>query len=199
MKVMKASRESNISSQPTPKATSIRAKQAANLDTSRLLADLHRSLEELRNNPLSLAEHLADIRLNTNDTPSPHYVCPQARRPVQLHEGRRVVLEAEEAIKTQQLENSVRHGRSFEGLVRLPALDAVAQAAADDMGAEGLVSHAPGGNSLKNRVEEIGTWTGVIAENICVLDSHPKSILATWLIDDGNITRNQRKALFLPQ
>lgn len=188
-----------MSSQPTPKTTSIRAKQAASLDTSRLLADLHRSLEELRNNPLTLAEHLADIRLNTHDTPSPHYICPQARRPVQLHEGRRVVLEAEDALKTQLRDNSGRQSRSFETLVRLPALDAVAQAAADDMAAEGLVSHAPGGNSLRNRVEEIGTWSGVVAENICVLDSHPKSILATWLIDDGNITRNQRKALFLPQ
>ena len=155
---------------------------------------LFEGLKEVRSNPMVLEDYFEALNLGVSESPCPHYVCPKSGRSILLHEGRRAVLEAQEFIKSVEVSQQM-----LSHIERDPLLDQLANAAAQELGQEGVVSHSPGGKALKQRIEEVGTWSGVLAENLCVLDADPASILATWIIDDGNTTRNQRKSIFLPE
>lgn len=66
-----------------------------------------------------------------------------------------------------------------------------------DIGSSGELTHeSETGDSLSDRIRRHADWNFAIAENLSVMDMTGKDIVMSFIIDDGNPTKNQRKNIF---
>ena len=70
---------------------------------------------------------------------------------------------------------------------------------ARDLGPRGALTHVGAdGRRLSERLERLGTWHGLIAENIGTLEEDPRQVVIQLLVDDGVPSRGHRHNLFNP-
>ncbi|HJV49522.1 MAG TPA: CAP domain-containing protein [Geothrix sp.] len=99
----------------------------------------------------------------------------------------------DEAIAFLESARPVGPLRFNEGLARAARLHA------RDLGPRGGVEHVGSdGSRLSERLNRLGTWQGVIAENIATLEEDPRQVVIQLLVDDGIPGRGHRRNLFNP-
>ena len=80
--------------------------------------------------------------------------------------------------------------------------DGLARAArlhAQDIGPRGTLEHVGSdGSRLSQRLNRLGTWHGLIAENIGTLEQDPRQVVIQLIVDDGVPERGHRHNLFNP-
>ena len=70
---------------------------------------------------------------------------------------------------------------------------------ARDIGPRGVLDHVGAdGSRLSGRLNRLGTWEGIVAENISTLEEDPREVAIQLLIDDGVPGRGHRSNLFNP-
>ena len=71
---------------------------------------------------------------------------------------------------------------------------------ARDLGPRGALEHVGlDGSHLSERVNHLGTWQGLIAENISAGEEGAREVVIQLLVDDGVAGRGHRKNLFNPK
>ena len=79
----------------------------------------------------------------------------------------------------------------------IKCLEQSAKEHAVDIGTSGDISHlSENGETLSQRIKRHAYWNFAIAENIGVMDSTGKEITLSFILDDGNPSRSQRKNIF---
>lgn len=112
------------------------------------------------------------------------------RVPLRTEEGQAAV---DEAIAFLETVRPVGPLRFNEGLAL------AARRHARDIGPRGSLDHAGAdGSSLSARLNRLGTWHGVIAENIATYEEDPRDVVLQLIIDDGIPGRGHRNNLFNP-
>lgn len=70
---------------------------------------------------------------------------------------------------------------------------------AQDLGPRGALDHAGSdGSRLSDRLNRLGTWHGLVAENISTGETEARQVVIQLLIDDGVPGRGHRRNLFNP-
>jgi uncharacterized protein YkwD len=83
--------------------------------------------------------------------------------------------------------------RFNEGLARAARLHA------QDLGPRGSLEHVGSdGSRLSDRLNRLGRWHGLIAENISTGEEEARQVVIQLLVDDGVAGRGHRKNLFNP-
>ncbi len=81
-------------------------------------------------------------------------------------------------------------------LARSSGLAAAARVHAEDLGRTGALAHdGSDGSSPGQRVSRMGTWDGIVAENIAFGPSEAEDIVIGLLVDDGVPDRGHREVL----
>lgn len=112
------------------------------------------------------------------------------RVPLRTNEG---VAALDEAISFLESAQPVGPLRFNEGLAL------AARRHARDLGPRGAVEHVGSdGSHLSERVNRLGTWQGLIAENISAGEEDAREVVIQLLVDDGVAGRGHRKNLFNP-
>jgi uncharacterized protein YkwD len=112
------------------------------------------------------------------------------RIPLRTEEG---VAAYDEAIAFLESARPVGPLRFNEGLARAARLHA------QDIGPRGALEHVGrDGSTLSQRLNRLGTWHGLIAENIGTLEEDPRQVVIQLLVDDGVPSRGHRHNLFNP-
>jgi uncharacterized protein YkwD len=112
------------------------------------------------------------------------------RIPLRTEEG---VAAYDEAIAFLESARPVGPLRFNEGLARAARLHAL------DIGPRGALEHVGrDGSTLSQRLNRLGTWHGLIAENIGTLEEDPRQVVIQLLVDDGVPSRGHRHNLFNP-
>lgn len=143
-------------------------------------------MSDARVSPKAYAKHLRELReffdgllWNRPD-----------RVPLRTDEG---VAALDEAIAFLESVRPVGPLRFNEGLAR------VARAHARDLGPRGSLDHTGSdGSRLSDRLNRLGTWHGLIAENISTGEADARQVVIQLLIDDGVASRGHRTAIFKP-
>ena len=100
----------------------------------------------------------------------------------------------DEAIAFLETVTQVGPLRFNEGLARAARLHA------QDLGPRGGLEHVGSdGSRLSARLNRLGTWHGLIAENIGTLEVDPRQLVIQLLVDDGVPERGHRHNLFNPE
>lgn len=78
-------------------------------------------------------------------------------------------------------------------------LSLAARRHARDLGPRGGLEHmGSDGTNLSGRLNRLGEWQGIIAENISTLEEDPREVVIQLLVDDGVPGRGHRHNLFNP-
>lgn len=113
------------------------------------------------------------------------------RTPLRTEEG---VAALDEAIAFLEKTRPVGPLRYNEGLARAARLHA------RDIGPRGALEHVGAdGSRLSDRLNRLGTWQGLISENIGTLEEDPRQLVIQLLVDDGVASRGHRHNLFNPE
>ena len=143
-------------------------------------------MSDLRVRPKAYARHLRELRGWFEGT---LWKRPD-RIPLRTEEG---VAALDEAIAFLETVTPVGPLRFNEGLAQAARLHA------RDLGPRGALSHVGAdGRRLSERLERLGTWHGLIAENIGTLEEDPRQVVIQLLVDDGVPSRGHRHNLFNP-
>lgn len=143
-------------------------------------------MSDLRVQPRAYARHLREFR--------PYFEGKLWKRPgripLRTEEG---LTALDEAIAFLEKVQPVGPLRFNEGLARAARLHA------QDIGPRGSLEHAGSdGSRLSQRLNRLGTWHGVISENIGTLEEDPRQVVIQLLVDDGVSSRGHRLNLFNP-
>lgn len=112
------------------------------------------------------------------------------RVPLRTDEG---VAALNEAIAFLESTRPVGPLRFNEGLARAARLHA------QDLGPRGALEHVGAdGSRLSDRLDRLGRWQGLIAENISTGEDEARQVVIQLLIDDGVASRGHRHNLFNP-
>jgi uncharacterized protein YkwD len=112
------------------------------------------------------------------------------RTPLRTEEG---LAALDEAIAFLEAARPVGPLRFSEGLAL------AARRHAQDLGPRGGLEHVGSdGARLSVRVNRLGTWQGIIAENIGTLEEDARQLVIQLLVDDGVRERGHRHNLFNP-
>ncbi|MDP1833146.1 MAG: CAP domain-containing protein [Geothrix sp.] len=112
------------------------------------------------------------------------------RVPLRTDEG---VAALDEAIAFLESTRPVGPLRFNEGLAL------AARRHARDLGPRGALEHVGAdGSRLSERLNRLGTWHGLIAENISTGEETARQVVIQLLVDDGVASRGHRKNLFNP-
>ena len=112
------------------------------------------------------------------------------RTPLRTEEG---LAALDEAIAFLEAAQPVGPLRFNEGLAQAARLHA------QDLGPRGGLEHVGSdGARLSVRVNRLGTWQGIVAENIGTLEEDPRQLVIQLLVDDGVPERGHRHNLFNP-
>jgi uncharacterized protein YkwD len=112
------------------------------------------------------------------------------RTPLRTDEG---LVAYDEALAFLESVRPVGPLRFNEGLARAARLHA------QDIGPRGTLEHVGSdGARLSDRLNRLGTWHGLIAENIGTLEEDPRQVVIQLLVDDGVPSRGHRHNLFNP-
>lgn len=112
----------------------------------------------------------------------------------------RVALRTEEGVAA--LDEAIAFLESARPVGPLRFNEGLATAArrhARDLGPRGALEHTGSdGSRLSERLNRLGTWQGLIAENISTLEEDPRQVVIQLLVDDGVASRGHRHNLFHP-
>jgi uncharacterized protein YkwD len=112
------------------------------------------------------------------------------RIPLRTEEG---LAAYDEAIAFLESVSPVGPLRFNDGLARAARLHA------QDIGPRGTLEHVGSdGSRLSQRLNRLGTWHGLIAENIGTLEQDPRQVVIQLIVDDGVPERGHRHNLFNP-
>jgi len=112
------------------------------------------------------------------------------RVPLRTEEG---VAALDEAIAFLESQRPMGPLRFNEGLARAARLHA------QDLGPRGSLEHTGhDGSRLSDRLNRLGRWHGLIAENISTGEEEARDVVLQLLIDDGVAGRGHRRNLFNP-
>lgn len=143
-------------------------------------------MSDARVQPRAYARHLREFRLYFDGT----LWNRPGRVPLQTEEG---LAALDEAIAFLESVRPVGPLRFNEGLAL------AARRHARDIGPRGALEHVGAdGSRLSDRLNRLGTWQGVIAENIGTYEKVPREAVIQLLVDDGVASRGHRKNLFNP-
>jgi len=143
-------------------------------------------MSDLRVRPKAYAKHLRELR---GFFEGKLWKRP-GRIPLRTQEG---VAAIDEAIAFLESSHPAGPLRFNEGLARAARLHA------QDIGPRGSIEHAGSdGSRLSQRLNRLGTWHGVIAENIGTLEEDAREVVIQLLVDDGVPSRGHRSNLFNP-
>jgi len=143
-------------------------------------------MSDARVQPRAYAKHLRELRDCFEGT----LWRRPGRTPLRTDEG---VAALDEAIAFLETQKPVGPLRFNEGLARAARLHA------RDIGPRGALEHVGAdGSRLSDRLNRIGTWHGLIAENIGTLETEARQVVIQLLIDDGVPSRGHRRNLFNP-
>ena len=143
-------------------------------------------MSDARVQPRAFAKHLRALR--------PYFEGALWKRPgrvpLRTEEG---VAALDEAIAFLASVRPVGPLRFNEGLSR------AARAHARDIGPRGSLDHSGAdGSRLSQRLNRLGTWQSLIAENIATYEDDPRQVVIQLLVDDGVANRGHRHNLFNP-
>ncbi|HCZ32558.1 MAG TPA: CAP domain-containing protein [Holophagaceae bacterium] len=145
-----------------------------------------REMSEARTRPRAYAAHLRELRSHFEGT---LWKRP-GRVPLRTEEG---VAALDEAIAFLESVRPVSPLRFNEGLARAARLHA------EDLGPRGALEHVGAdGSRLSDRLNRLGRWHGLIAENISTGEAEARQVVIQLLVDDGVAGRGHRKNLFNP-
>lgn len=143
-------------------------------------------MSDARVQPRAYAKHLRALR---GDFEGTLWKRP-GRVPLRTEEG---VAALDEAIAFLESARSLGPLRFNEGLARAARLHA------QDLGPRGALEHVGADDSrLSERLNRLGTWHGLIAENISTGETEARQVVIQLLVDDGVPGRGHRKNLFHP-
>jgi uncharacterized protein YkwD len=143
-------------------------------------------MSDARVRPRAWARHLRDLR---GDFEGRLWMRP-GRVPLRTEEGVRAL---DEAIAFLEAARPIGPLRFNEGLAL------AARRHARDLGPRGALEHTGAdGSRLADRLNRLGTWQGLIAENISTLEEDPREVVIQLLVDDGVPGRGHRRNLFNP-
>jgi uncharacterized protein YkwD len=143
-------------------------------------------MSDLRVRPKAYARHLRELRNYFEGT---LWKRP-GRTPLRTEEG---LAALDEAIAFLESVRPVGPLRFNEGLAK------AARFHAQDIGPRGVLDHVGSdGARLSQRLNRLGTWHGLIAENIGTLEEDPRQVVIQLLVDDGVPGRGHRHNLFNP-
>ncbi len=143
-------------------------------------------MSDMRVRPKAYAKHLREMRDFFEGT---LWKRP-GRVPLRTDEG---VAALDEAISFLETVQPVGPLRFNEGLARAARLHA------RDIGPRGSLDHTGAdGSRLSTRLNRLGTWQGLIAENISTYEEDARQVVIQLLVDDGVPGRGHRHNLFNP-
>ena len=143
-------------------------------------------MSEARTQPRAYAKHLRELRPYFEGT----LWNRPGRVPLRTEEG---VAALDEAIAFLESVRPVSPLRFNEGLARAARLHA------EDLGPRGALEHVGAdGSRLSDRLNRLGRWHGLIAENISTGEEEARQVVIQLLVDDGVAGRGHRKNLFNP-
>jgi uncharacterized protein YkwD len=144
-------------------------------------------MSDARVRPKAYAKHLRELRDCFEGT---LWKRP-GRTPLRTEEG---LAAYDEAIAFLEAASPVGPLRFNEGLARAARLHA------QDLGPRGGLEHVGSdGSRLSQRLNRLGTWHGLIAENIGTLEQDPRQLVIQLIVDDGIPERGHRHNLFNPE
>jgi len=144
-------------------------------------------MSDARVRPKAYAMHLRELR----DCFEGMLWKRPGRTPLRTEEG---LAAYDEAIAFLETVTQVGPLRFNEGLARAARLHA------QDLGPRGGLEHVGSdGSRLSARLNRLGTWHGLIAENIGTLEVDPRQLVIQLLVDDGVPERGHRHNLFNPE
>lgn len=143
-------------------------------------------MSDARVRPKAYAKYLRELRPYFEGT----LWSRPGRVPLRTEEGRAAL---DEAIAFLESARPVGPLRFNEGLARAARLHA------RDIGPKGSIEHTGSdGSRLTDRLNRLGRWQGLIAENISAGEDEARQVVIQLLIDDGVASRGHRKNLFNP-
>ncbi|WP_243294008.1 CAP domain-containing protein [Geothrix mesophila] len=143
-------------------------------------------MSDVRVRPKTYAKYLRELRPYFEGT----LWSRPGRVPLRTEEG---VAALDEAIAFLESARPVGPLRFNEGLARAARLHA------RDIGPKGSIEHTGSdGSRLTDRLNRLGRWQGLIAENISAGEDEARQVVIQLLIDDGVASRGHRKNLFNP-
>ena len=143
-------------------------------------------MSDVRVRPRAYAKHLRELRDGFEGT---LWKRP-GRTPLRTEEG---LAAYDEAIAFLESAQPVGPLRFSEGLAL------AARRHARDLGPRGGLEHVGSdGSRLSERLNRLGTWQGLVAENIGTLEEDPRQVVIQLLVDDGVQSRGHRRNLFNP-
>lgn len=143
-------------------------------------------MSEARTRPKAYAKHLRELRPYFEGT----LWNRPGRVPLRTEEG---VAALDEAIAFLESVRPLSPLRFNEGLARAARLHA------QDLGPRGSLEHVGSdGSRLSDRLNRLGRWHGLIAENISTGEEEARQVVIQLLVDDGVAGRGHRKNLFNP-
>ncbi|MBK8789204.1 MAG: CAP domain-containing protein [Holophagaceae bacterium] len=143
-------------------------------------------MSDARVSPRAYAKHLRELRDAFEGT----LWRRPGRVPLRTEEG---VAALDEAIAFLEAARPVGPLRFNEGLAL------AARRHAQDLGPRGALDHVGAdGSRLSDRLNRLGTWHGLIAENISTGEPEARQVVIQLLVDDGVPGRGHRRNLFNP-
>lgn len=143
-------------------------------------------MSDARVQPKAYARHLRALRPYFEGT----LWNRPGRVPLRTEEGVKALDEAIAFLETQRPMGPLRFN---EGLAL------AARRHAQDIGPRGGLEHVGSdGARLSGRLNRLGTWHGLIAENIGTLEEDPRQLVIQLLVDDGVPGRGHRLNVFNP-
>ncbi len=143
-------------------------------------------MSDARIRPRAYAKHLRELRDAFEGT----LWRRPGRVPLRTEEG---VAALDEAIAFLEAARPVGPLRFNEGLAL------AARRHAQDLGPRGALDHVGAdGSRLSDRLNRLGTWHGLIAENISTGEPEARQVVIQLLVDDGVPGRGHRRNLFNP-
>ncbi len=143
-------------------------------------------MSDARVSPRAYARHLRELRDAFEGT----LWRRPGRVPLRTEEG---VAALDEAIAFLEAARPMGPLRFNEGLAL------AARRHAQDLGPRGALDHVGAdGSRLSDRLNRLGTWHGLIAENISTGEPEARQVVIQLLVDDGVPGRGHRRNLFNP-
>lgn len=143
-------------------------------------------LSDARVRPRAYAQYLRELRDAFEGT---LWKRP-GRVPLRTEEG---LAALDEAIAFLEAARPLGPLRFNAGLAR------AARAHARDIGPRGSLEHrGADGSRLSDRLNRLGTWQGLVAENISTGEEEARQVVIQLLVDDGVPDRGHRRAIFDP-
>jgi len=144
-------------------------------------------MSDARVSPRAYAKHLRELRDAFEGT----LWRRPGRVPLRTEEG---VAALDEAITFLEAARPVGPLRFNEGLAL------AARRHAQDLGPRGALEHVGAdGSKLSDRLNRLGTWHGLVAENISTGEPEARQVVIQLLVDDGVPSRGHRRNLFNPE